>query len=198
MKKSYILLFLLFTNLVFAQTEQISLNFFAENLLPKIKKIKVFYDGKVLNKAEYEMPKSSIDEETIIENILWDYNLCKNNRRGLSNKDVDFYENLDFVEILKFANVKNSHAEALTIPKSIVFVKSLKTKNIKSGKIRYKIKKLFSEKYNLKISPSIQLTDKIYLTRIFLSKQDFEKGSFYDIIVQNNQVVDWLETGWVQ
>lgn len=75
MKKSYILLFLLFTNLVFAQTEQISLNFFAENLLPKIKKIKVFYDGKVLNKAEYEMPKSSIDEETIIENILWDYNL---------------------------------------------------------------------------------------------------------------------------
>ena len=36
----------LFSNFLFAQTEQISLDFFAENLLPKIKNAKVFYDGK--------------------------------------------------------------------------------------------------------------------------------------------------------
>jgi hypothetical protein len=72
MKKYYTLLFLLVTTLFFAQTEQLSLNFFGKKILPNIKKAKVFYDGKVIDKAQYEETKSNSDEETVIENILWD------------------------------------------------------------------------------------------------------------------------------
>lgn len=193
MNKYYTLLFLLVTTLFFAQTEQISLNFFGEKILPKIKKAKVFYDGKVIDKAQYEETKSNSDEETVIENILWDYKLLENDRRGLSNKDVHFYKTLNFGKIEKFANVRNSHLKVLTLPKSIILVDKLKIKKRKSGKFI-----LSTTKYNLRITPSIQLTDDIYLTRIFLTKQDFEKGSFFDIIVQNNKIVDWTETGWIQ
>lgn len=195
MKKNLALFILLFSNLIFAQAEQISLDFFAENLLPQIDKVKVFYDGKIIEKADYQKQNA---EETIIENIIWDYSLQGKGRRGISNKDLDFYTKLNFEEIGKFANVKNSTQHNLKTPKSVKFKNTLKTKKRKSGKIRYRINKLFTEKYNLRVSPSIQLTDKIFLTRIFLTKQDFEKGSYFDIIVQNNKVVDWLEIGWIQ
>lgn len=69
----------------------------------------------------------------------------------------------------------------------------MKIKKRKSGKFL-----LNTTKYNLRIAPSIQLTNDIYLTRIFMTKQDLEKGSFFDIIVQNNKIVDWTETGWIQ
>lgn len=195
MKKNPTLFLLLFSNLIFAQAEQISLDFFAEHLLPKIDKVKVFYDGKIIEKANYQKQNT---EEAVIENIIWDYSLQGKKRRGISNKDLDFYKSLDFEEIGKLANVKNSTQHNLKTPKSINFNNTLKTKKRKSGKLRYRINKLFTEKYNLKVSPSIQLTDKIYLTRIFLTKQDFEKGSYFDIIVQNNKVIDWLEIGWIQ
>ncbi|OCK50500.1 hypothetical protein BA768_04935 [Chryseobacterium sp. CBo1] len=190
MRKKIAFLFLLCSNFIFAQNEQISLNFVAENLLPKIEKVKVFYDGKIIEKTKYEEQNA---EETIIENIVWDYQLQGKNRRGLSNQEVDFYRSLNFEEIGKFANVKNSIQNNLEIPKSINFSKILKTNKRRSGKF-----KLTSQKYNLKVSPSIQLSENIYLTRIFLTKQDFEKGSYFDIIVQNNKVVDWLEIGWIQ
>lgn len=195
MKKNIALSLLLFSNFIFAQAEQISLDFFAENLFPQIDKVKVFYDGKIIEKTDYQKQNA---EETIIENIIWDYSLQGKDRRGISNKDLDFYSSLDFAEIGKFANVKNSIQHNLKIPKSVNFKNTLKTKKRKSGKMRYRINKLFTKKYNLRVSPSIQLTDKIFLTRIFLTKQDFEKGSYFDIIVQDNKVVDWTETGWIQ
>lgn len=195
MKKNPTLFLLLFSNLIFAQAEQISLDFFAEHLLPQIDKVKVFYDGKIIEKTDYQKQNA---EETVIENIVWDYRLQGKDRKGISNKDLDFYKSLDFEEIGKFANVKNSTQHNLKTPKSINFNNTLKTKKRKSSKLRYRINKLFTEKYNLKVSPSIQLTNKIYLTRIFLTKQDFEKGSYFDIIVQNNKVIDWLEIGWIQ
>ncbi len=99
MKKYYTLLSILVTTLFFAQTEQISLNFFVEKILPNIEKTKVFYDGRVIDKAKYEENKSNSDEETVIENILWDYKLLENERRELSNKDVHFYKTLNFSEL---------------------------------------------------------------------------------------------------
>lgn len=62
---------------------------------------------------------------------------------------------------------------------------SLKIKERKYGKLRFKINKIFPQKYNLKISPSVQLNENIYITRIFLKKLNFGKGNYFDIIVKN-------------
>ena len=98
----------------------------------------------------------------------------------------------------EFANLKNSTAKNLTIPKNIKFIKELETKKRKSGKLRYKINKILVQKFNLKISPSIQIAENTFLTRIYMNKQDYEYGQNFDIIVTNGNVVDWCENFWIQ
>ncbi|WP_234111785.1 hypothetical protein [Chryseobacterium sp. R2A-55] len=188
----------LFSNLLFAQTEQISLDFFSENLLPKIKNAKVFYDGKIIDKTDFENPEVKIDDETIVEMILWDYSNCKRDPRGISNTEFSFNNNFELKKMREFANLKNSTSKNLTIPKNIKFIKELKTVKRKSGKLRYKINKILINKFNLKISPSIQISQNSFLTRIFLNKQDYEYGQNFDIIVTNGNVVDWCENSLVQ
>lgn len=195
MKKNIALFLSLFSSFIFAQAEQISLDFFAENLLPQIDKVKIFYDGKIIEKTDYQKQNA---EETIIENVIWDYSLQGKDRRGISNKDLDFFKSLNFSEIQEFANVKNSIYKSLKIPKLIRYRSTLNVKKRKSGTLRYKVNQLFPQKYNLKVSTSIQITENSYLTRIYLNKQDFEKGIFFDIIVKGNKVVDWTETSWIQ
>ena len=188
----------LFSNFLVAQTEQISLDFFSENLLPKIKNSKVFYDGKIIDKNNYENPEAKIDDETIVEMILWDYSNCKRDPRGINNTEFNFKNNFELKKMREFANVKNSTAKNLTIPRNIKFIKEIKTVKRKSGKLRYKINKIFPKKFNLKISPSIQIDENTFLTRIFMSKQDYEYGQNFDIIVINGNVVDWCENSWIQ
>lgn len=130
--------------------------------------------------------------------ILWDYSMCKNDPRGLNNSNFDFRKNFDLKNLIAFANVKNSNAKNLKTPKNITFKEKLVNKTRKAGKLRNKIKKLFAQKYNLKISPSIQINENTYLTRIYLTKQDFEHGSNYDIVVINGNIADWCENYWIQ
>ena len=86
MKKLLITFLILFSKLLLSQTEQISIDFFASELLPKFSKVKVFYDGKVIPKSQYQQSSKDYDEETIIENILWDYYLCKKDLKKISIK----------------------------------------------------------------------------------------------------------------
>ena len=197
-KMKFSIFLVLFSNFLFAQTEQISLDFFAENLLPKIKNAKVFYDGKVIDKIDYEKQEAKIDDETIVEIILWDYSRCKRDSRGISNTEFNFKNNFELKKMTEFANLKNSTAKNLTIPKNIKFIKELETKKRKSGKLRYKINKILVQKFNLKISPSIQIAENTFLTRIYMNKQDYEYGQNFDIIVTNGNVVDWCENFWIQ
>ena len=189
MKRVLITILAIFSNFTFAQTEQISLDFFAKELLPKIKKVKVFYNGKVINKSDYEKTIKNEDDETIIENIIWEYSMCRKDSKKF---------NFDFKEITKNANVNNSTAKVLIIPKNIFYKKELVTKELKSGKLRYKLKKLFAQKYNIKVSPSIQIAEDTYLTRIFMTKQDYAHGNNFDIIVKNGKVLDWCNSYWIQ
>jgi hypothetical protein len=124
--------------------------------------------------------------------------MCKKDSRGLSNTNFDFKKKFSFKEIMKIANVKNSKAENLTVPKNLIFKKSLITRERKAGKLRYRFNKLFKVKYNLKISPSIQIAENTYLTRIFINKRDFEHGFYFDIVVENSKVIDWCQYSWIQ
>lgn len=197
MKTAITGLFVFFSIFLSGQTEQLSLDFFSEKLLPQ-KKIKVFYDSKIVDKTIFEAPKVNDEEETAIENILWDYSMVKDNRKGLSGKQTEFSKDFDYQKISAFANVKNSIQKNLEIPKNIKFRQELKTKKRKSGNFRYKINHLSIQKYNLKISPSIQIGENTYLTRIYLTKQDNGEGSYFDIIAKDGKVIDWTETGWKQ
>ncbi|MEC5395865.1 hypothetical protein [Bergeyella sp. RCAD1439] len=189
MTRVTIVLFTIFSNFLFSQTEQKSLDFFAQEILPKLKKTKVFFDGKIIEKSIYENILKNEDEETIIENILWDYSLCK--------KDQSKF-NFDFKQISKIANVQKSIATNISIPKNINYRKELTIKKRKAGKLRFKINKLFTQKYNLKVSPSIQIAENTFLTRIFMTKQNYEYGNNYDIIVKNEEVIDWCNSYWIQ
>ena len=195
MKRIIITVFIIFSKFLFAQTEQISLNFFANKILPELKKSVIYYDGNVISKSKYEEHKKNDDEETIIEIILWDYGTCKNSSKS---KILDIQNKSEFKKILSFANVKNSMVKTLTIPDGIKYIKILKTKERKSGILRYKFNKIFSEKFNLKISPSIQITEDIYLTRIFMTKQDYGHGNNFDIIVKDGKVIDYCNSYWIQ
>ena len=198
MKKILSLIAILLSYFLFSQSEKISLNFFARNLVPQLKKTIVCYDGKVIDKSDYEKPKKNSDDETTIENILWDVFITKDDRRGISNKNTDFAKTFDYGKVVKFANTKNSTSKILVIPKNILFRKVLKSKDRKAGKMRYKINKIFPQKYNLKVSPSIEIGENIYLTRLWLTKQDDADGSYFDIIAKDNKIVDWVEISWVQ
>ncbi|WP_226065511.1 hypothetical protein [Kaistella polysaccharea] len=195
MKRVTLTLFVIFSNFIFAQTEQISLDYFASKILPKIKKSVIYYDGNVINKSSYEPISKNEGEETIIEIILWDYKTCKNSS---NNYTFNIDKNYDFKTMLTYANVKNSKLTTLRIPENIKFRKTLKTKERKAGIFRYKVNKIFSQKYNLKVSSSIQIAEDIYLTRIFMTKQDYEHGNNFDIIVKNGQVIDYCNSYWIQ
>ena len=197
MKKILAVFSLFFSSFLFSQTEQVSLNFFSESLFPKLKRMIVYYDGKLIDKTAYEKPKQG-DDETVIEIILADYSITTHDRRGISNKNSAFANNFDYNEVIKLASIKNSTAKNLIIPKNLKFKKELKTKERKYGKLRFKINNFFSQKYNLLISPSIQIGENTYITRIFLNKQDYAKGNYFDIICNNGKVIDWVEIGWIQ
>lgn len=197
MKKILAVFSLFFSSFLFSQTEQVSLNFFSESLFPKLKRMIVYYDGKVIDKTAYEKPKQG-DDETVIEIILADYSITTHDRRGISNKNSAFANNFDYNEVIKLANIKNSTAKNLIIPKNLKFKKELKTKERKYGKLRFKINNFFSQKYNLLISPSIQIGENTYITMIFLNKQDYAKGNNFSIICNNGKVIDWVEIGWIQ
>jgi len=195
MKRITLTLFVIFSNSIFAQTEQISLDYFASKILPEIKKSVSYYDGNVINKSSYKQIGKNEDEETIIEIILWEYKMCENSS---NNNTFNIDKNYDFKTMLTYANVKNSKLTTLKIPENIKFRKTLKTKERKAGIFRYKFNKIFSQKYNLKVSPSIQIAEDIYLTRIFMTKQDYEHGHNFDIIVKNGQVIDYCNSYWIQ
>ncbi len=195
MKRITLTFFVIFSNFIFAQTEQISLDYFASKILPEIKKSVIYYDGNVINKFSYEQIGKNEDDETIIQIILWEYKMCKNSS---NNNTFNIDKNYDFKTILTYANVKNSKLTTLRIPENIKFRKTLKTKERKAGIFRYKFNKIFSQKYNLTVSPSIQIAEDIYLTRIFMTKQDYEHGNNFDIIVKNGQVIDYCNSYWIQ
>ena len=195
MKRVTLTLFVIFSNFIFAQTEQISLDYFASKILPEIEKSVIYYDGNVINKFSYEQIGKNEDDETIIQIILWEYKMCKNSS---NNNTFNIDKNYDFKTMLTYANVKNSKLKSLKIPENIKFRKTLRTKERKAGILRYKFNKIFSQKYNLKVSPSIQIAEDIYLTRIFMTKQNYEHGNNYDIIVKNGQVIDYCNSYWIQ
>ncbi len=195
MKRITLTFFVIFSNFIFAQTEQISLDYFASKILPEIKKSVIYYDGNVINKFSYEQIGKNEDDETIIQIILWEYKMCKNSS---NNNTFNIDKNYDFKTMLTYANVKNSKLVTLRIPENIKFRKTLKTKERKAGIFRYKFNKIFSQKYNLTVSPSIQIAEDIYLTRIFMTKQDYEHGNNFDIIVKNGQVIDYCNSYWIQ
>jgi len=187
MKKNIALILLLITNLFFAQNEQLSLIFFAKELLPKNENCKVYFDGKVNQKESYD--------ESIIKDIVSDYYYCKYDGR-LANNNSFKIDSFDLHKIESSANIEKSLETKLTTPKNIKFKQELKYKKRLAGKYLVKLNKIFTPKYILKITPSIEIESDCYITVINLNKIDSSEGKIFYIITKNSIVIDWCESGW--
>lgn len=187
MKNLYAFFLLFITNSLFSQNEQLSLNFFAKELLPKIENCKVYFDGKVNQNESYD--------ESVIKNIVSDYYYCKYDGRLANNNNFKI-NTFDLKKIENSANIEKSIDTKLTTPKNIKFKKELNYKKRPSGKLLVKINKIFTPKYFLEISPSIEIDNDYYLTLIHLNKIDLSAGIVYYIVTKNDEVIDWCESGW--
>lgn len=188
MKTNIVFTLLLITNLFFAQNEQLSLNFFAKELLPKIENCKVYFDGKVNQKESYD--------ESVIKDIVSDYYYCKYDGRLANNNNFKI-NTFDLKKIENYANIEKSLETKLTTPKNIKFKKELKYKKRLTGRFLVKINKIFTPKYILNVSPSIEIENNCYITVIHINKIDGSEGLIYYIITKNSTVIDWCEDGWI-
>lgn len=188
MKNTYTIFLILISNLLFSQNEQLSLNYFAKELLPKIENCKVYFDGKINDKKHYK--------KEVLENIVIDYYYCKYDGRNLNNSEFKI-QFLNLEEIQAFSNVEKSITTKLITPTNIKFKKEIKYKKRLSGKFLVRLNKIFTPKYILNISPSIEIENNLYLTVVHLNKIDNSEGLIYYIITKNNIVIDWCESGWI-
>lgn len=183
---------------IYCQTaEEVALQFFANELLPKEERARVRFNGLVTPiTAEYSESSNSVVE-------LFYY--CKlKSRKSYSDQ---FKQRLSFSNWpppgdFEYQSMPSDGApDTINVPPPIRYVDTPEYSNLNEvSKISLKSTwaKIFGHKYNLEVDPAVQYADYSFIW-IKKNKTDLEFGDNYYIVVNSSKnVVDFCHTYWIQ